>query len=318
MLQVDELLCLDVETANRNFSSICQIGVAKLHKDGVDVVFDRLVNPKQPLDKRHFEKHRIPEDETASAPTFQEVFAELRAVLHEKIVFTWRRFDGQAIAAACADLSIAPPVCVWVDAHPLVYRNDPNLTYGMKLEDICAYHGIMYTPHYAASDAAATLKLVQKCLAEISVIKAIASHSYRFRLEEESEVRNDEGDEDGYFRDVIVRVSEERLTSIPDTINYQAIKAKKVQKDGVASGAFTGQQVVITGELSKERDEFAEEIALLGFTTQANVTKKTTILIVGSEPGANKVEKAESYIEKGQQILICSEDDFRERFGLPR
>ena len=318
MLTVDELLCLDVETANRNFSSICQIGVAKLHKDGVDVVFDRLVNPNQPFDKRNVETHRIQEHDTASAPTFQEVFAELRALLHEKIVFTWRRFDGQAIAAACADLGIAPPVCVWVDAHPLVYRNDPNLNYSMKLEDICAYHGIMYTPHYAASDATATLKVVQKCLAETSVIKAIATHSYRFRLEEEPTWRSDGGDEDGYLQDVTVRVSEERFTSIPSTINYQAIKAKKVQKDGIASGAFTGQQVVITGELSKERDEFAEEISLLGFTTQPNVTKKTTILIVGSEPGYNKVEKAESYIEKGQQILICSEDDFRERFGIPR
>jgi DNA polymerase-3 subunit epsilon len=217
MLQVDELLCLDVETANRNFSSICQIGVAKLHRDGVDVVFDRLVNPNQPFDKRNVETHRIQERDTGSAPSFQEVFAELRAVLHEKIVFTWRRFDGQAIAAACADLSIAPPVCVWVDAHPLVYRNDPNLTSSMKLEDICTYHGITYTPHYAASDATATLKLVQKCLAETSVIKAIASHSYRFRLEQERVLRSDEGGEDGYAQDVIVRVSEERFTSIPLT-----------------------------------------------------------------------------------------------------
>lgn len=318
MLQIDELLCLDVETANRNFSSICQIGVAKLHKDGVDVVFDRLVNPKQPFEKRNVETHRIQEHDTASAPTFREVFAELWAVLHEKIVFTWRRFDGQAIAAVCADLSIAPPVCVWVDAHPLVYRNDSNLTYRMKLEDICTYHGIKYSPHYAASDAAATLKLVQKCLAETSLIKAIASHSYRFRREEESAWRINDGDEDGHLQDEIVRVLEEGFTSVPPTIDYAARKAKKVQADGLPSGPFAGQQVVITGNLSGDRQAFAEEISALGFTTQANVTKKTTILIVGSEPGANKVEKAESYIVKGQQILICSEDDFRERFGIPR
>lgn len=318
MLQVDELLCLDVETANRNFSSICQIGVAKLHKDGLDVVFDRLVNPNQPFARKNVAVHRIHEHDTASAPTFQEVFAELRSLLNERIVFTWRQFDGQAIEAACAALGVAPPVSVWVDAHPLVYRSDPNLSHNMRLEEICRYHGIEYAAHHAASDATATLKLVQRCLGEISVIKAIASHSYRFRRKEESVWRINEGDEDGHARDVIVRVLEERLTSVPPTIDYAARKAKKVQADGLPSGRFAGQQVVITGDLSKERDEFAEEIALLGFTTQANVTKKTTILIVGSEPGANKVEKAESYIEKGQKILICSEDDFRERFGLPR
>lgn len=318
MLKVDELLCLDVETANRNFSSICQIGVAKLHDGGVDAVLDRLVNPNQPFDKRNVETHGIQEHDTASAPTFQEVFAELRALLHEQIVFTWRRFDGQAIAAACADLGIAPPLCVWVDAHPLVYRNDPNLTHNMRLDDICKYHGITYTPHHAASDATATMKVVQKCLADTSVIKAIAAHSYRFRLEEEPAWRSDGGDEEGYLQDVIVRVSEERFTSIPHTTNYGAIKAKKVQKDGILSGRFTGQQVVITGDLSKEREAFADEISLLGFTTQPNVTKKTTVLVVGDEPGYNKIVKAESYIEKGQQILICTEDEFRERFGIPK
>jgi len=318
MLQVDEVLCLDVETANRNFSSICQIGVAKLREGGVHGVFDRLVNPNQPFDKKNVKTHGIREHDTASAPTFHEVFAELRVLLHEKIVFTWRRFDGQAIAAICADLGVAPPVCVWVDAHPLVYRNDPNLNYSMRLEDVCKYHGITYTPHYAVSDAIATLKVVEKCLAEVSIIKAIASHSYRFRLEEQSVVRTNDGEEDGYFQDVIVRVSEEHLASMPRAIDYQAVKAKTVKKDGVVSGAFVGQNVVITGDLSKERDDFAEEISLHGFTTQPNVTKKTTILIVGDKPGYGKVSKAESYIERGQQILICGEDDFRERFGIPR
>jgi DNA ligase (NAD+) len=61
-----------------------------------------------------------------------------------------------------------------------------------------------------------------------------------------------------------------------------------------ASGPLVGQIFVITGGLSiGSRDEVAERLEGLGATVQNSVTKTTTYLIVGDDPGGSKLNKAE-------------------------
>jgi DNA ligase (NAD+) len=56
---------------------------------------------------------------------------------------------------------------------------------------------------------------------------------------------------------------------------------------------LAGKTYVITGELAgMSREEAASRLQALGAKVTGSVSKKTTALIVGTEPGASKLEKA--------------------------
>jgi DNA ligase (NAD+) len=65
--------------------------------------------------------------------------------------------------------------------------------------------------------------------------------------------------------------------------------------DRLKEGPLTGSQYVITGTLeSMTREQAASALEGLGAKVSDGVSKKTTGLIVGEEPGASKVKKAQA------------------------
>ena len=58
------------------------------------------------------------------------------------------------------------------------------------------------------------------------------------------------------------------------------------------SGPLVGQGCVLTGTLTKPRDEYAKLIEAAGGIVQGAVTSKTRYLIAGANTGATKTEKA--------------------------
>ena len=77
---------------------------------------------------------------------------------------------------------------------------------------------------------------------------------------------------------------------------------------------------MFTGPLVVPRREGADMAAAAGCDVAANVTKKTTLLVVGTKDKSklqgyeksSKHRKAEALIEKGAKIQILSESDFSE------
>jgi DNA ligase (NAD+) len=58
---------------------------------------------------------------------------------------------------------------------------------------------------------------------------------------------------------------------------------------------LAGKTYVITGEVTgMSRDEAQAKLQALGAKVTGSVSKKTTALIVGAEPGASKLEKAQA------------------------
>ncbi|HWZ65332.1 MAG TPA: NAD-dependent DNA ligase LigA [Patescibacteria group bacterium] len=71
---------------------------------------------------------------------------------------------------------------------------------------------------------------------------------------------------------------------IPQAVNLAVSEA----------GTLNGKSFVITGSLDKiEREDAAEKIRQLGGTFQTSVGKTTTYVVVGENPGASKITKAE-------------------------
>lgn len=72
-----------------------------------------------------------------------------------------------------------------------------------------------------------------------------------------------------------------------------------------SSSPFLGKTFVITGTLSKSRDEFKDELLNLGAKVSSSISKKTDFLLCGSEAGS-KLEKAN---ELG--VKVISEDEYK-------
>jgi DNA ligase (NAD+) len=72
---------------------------------------------------------------------------------------------------------------------------------------------------------------------------------------------------------------------------------------------FKGTIWVITGTLSRPREEIGEEIARQGGKVSGSVSKKTSFVLAGKEAGS-KLEKA-----KTLGIRIVNEEEFRTLLG---
>ncbi len=85
--------------------------------------------------------------------------------------------------------------------------------------------------------------------------------------------------------------------------DYEAtVKAEK--------GALDGMTIVITGTLSKPREEFESLIERIGGRATGSVSKKTSFVLAGEEPGSNKIDKA-----KQLGIKVIAEDEFLKMIG---
>ena len=97
-----------------------------------------------------------------------------------------------------------------------------------------------------------------------------------------------------------------------------------VKREGSPDGALYGHVVVFTGSLAIPRTEAADLAAHVGCTVAQNVTKKTTMLVVGVQDRnrlngyekSGKHRNAESLIKQGQEICLLSETDFFDVVGL--
>jgi len=128
--------------------------------------------------------------------------------------------------------------------------------------------------------------------------------------------------------DKFIEATEDELTNIPDIGNIIAKSIKqyfslefnqkqinKLKEYGINT-TYTGPKIeinenfynktfVITGTLEKyTKDEIEEKIELLGGKTSSSVSKKTSAVIVGKNPGS-KFEKAQKI-----EIPIWNEDEF--------
>jgi DNA polymerase III epsilon subunit-like protein len=94
-------MALDVETADRDRGSICQVGVAAVRADGTLATWASYVDPG-PSDWSCSFVHGITAATVRGAPRFDAVLPVIAALIGTRLVFQHSGFDRSAIAAACA------------------------------------------------------------------------------------------------------------------------------------------------------------------------------------------------------------------------
>ena len=77
------------------------------------------------------------------------------------------------------------------------------------------------------------------------------------------------------------------------------------------SSELAGKTFVFTGTLTAPREDFEEKVAERGGKASGSVSKKTSYVVVGDNPGATKVNKA-----KDLGVPMIDEDEFERIIGL--
>lgn len=271
-------VAVDVETANPDVASICQVGLVAFTGGEQVWTWQSLVNPEDYFDPFNVAIHRIDETMVAAAPRFAAVFSELAERLSGRVVVSHTPFDRSAFDKAAERNGLPRLDCTWLDSAKVVRRAWPEYSQsGFALARVTEAMGIALQHHVAAEDARAAGELVVRAIRKTGLSLA----------------------------DWLKQVQ-------------RPITGNRIAQGGNPDGPLAGEVIVFTGVLSRPRAEAAELAARAGCSVAESVTRETTILVVGEQnldrlaghEKSLKHAKAEQLIQQGHEIRIISELDF--------
>ena len=278
---------IDVETANADRSTICQIGIVHVRDGQVCDRWVSLVDPEDWFDAWNIAIHGLSAEVVEGAPTLPALDGELRARLGASVVVSHTNFDRVAIERAMEKYNLGQPQVTWLDSAKVVRRAWPD-RYSIKgygLASVAKDLGITFRHHDALEDATAAAEIVIR-----------ASEETGFDIS-------------GWLERTARPINPKRR-SAGSTIQIG---------DANPDGHLSGETVVFTGSLSITRQRATDFAAQAGCEVRESVTKRTTILVVGLQgkerlngyTKSSKHRKTESLASNGAGIQILSEADFR-------
>jgi DNA polymerase-3 subunit epsilon len=278
-----EFIAVDVETANPDLSSICQIGLVAFRDGQILAEVQTLVNPEDYFDELNVMIHGIDEAQVEDAPTLPELASIITQALSGNVAACHTFFDRVAVTRAFEKYQLTPPECRWLDTAKVTRRAWPEVAKtGYGLASIAEKLGIKFRHHEAQEDARA---------AGLVLIRAIETTGITL---------------DEWF---------DRVRRPIDLASQ-----KPITREGNPDGPLYGEVVIFTGSLSIPRREAADLAATAGCRVATGVSSVITILVVGDQDirklrGQTKSSKhrsAEELIAQGHAIRILRESDFRQ------
>jgi len=275
-------IALDVETANPDRSSVCQIGIIEFQNGQIANEYDWLVNPEVEFDPFHTHIHGIAPDHVKGKPTWPDIYQQVVNIISDQIVVCHTPFDRTSMNRLCDRYNLAHLPCNWLDTAEVARRTWAEFSgSGYALARVAYHLSISYQAHNAKEDARAAGEVLLRAIEQTKIPLS------------------------RWMRGV------HRWMELPCNPGQEHPLDNHV-------GRLQGEVVVFTGTLTIPRG-VAEEMAQdAGCEVGSSVTTKTTLLIVGAQDmdrlggyaKSSKHRKAEELIIKGQQIRIIHEDDF--------
>jgi DNA polymerase-3 subunit epsilon len=282
-----DFIAIDVETANPDMASICQIGIACFEGGVLAEQWVSYVDPQDYFDPMNIVVHGITEGDVAEAPTFPAVMREIAPILNDGIVVCHTHFDRVAFRQAAERFGATMPPVTWLDSARVTRRTwEQFRRRGYGLHSVCAMLGYEFRHHDALEDAKAAGHILLAAIRETGLSV------------------------------------DQWLKRVQQPIDPNAPRHSKssppIRREGNPEGDLYGEVLVFTGALALPRREAADMAATIGCQVASGVTKKTTLLVVGDQDvtklagheKSSKHRKAEKLISEGQNIRILRETDF--------
>ena len=278
-----DFVAIDVETANPDLASICEVGAVTFKDSKPGHTFQTFVDPEDEFNPVNVSIHGIDESSVGGCGTFPVAMESLRPLLNENIVVSHTAFDRVSLARAGEKYQLPAIECRWLDTARIVRRTWKQFAKsGYGLADVAEWCGIDFVHHQAHEDARAAGEILVRAVAETGLS----------------------------LEDWLLRAWQPGRSSTSPS--------PPIKRMGNPEGPLAGEVIVFTGALMIPRREAADLAASKGCDIETSVTNKTTLLVVGDQDlrrlgghqQSSKHRKAESLIESGQQIRILGETDF--------
>lgn len=157
-----QFIALDVETANADSASICQIGIACVGHDNNIQTWSAYVDPQMPFAPFNIELHGIGPDTVEGAQSFKQLWPDMLPLLSRHPMVQHSRFDEKAINAACKAHRLLRPRLNWHDSVTIARAAWPELkgNGGHGLANLKQVLGLDFHHHDAGEDARAAAMVV--------------------------------------------------------------------------------------------------------------------------------------------------------------
>jgi DNA polymerase-3 subunit epsilon len=278
-------VAVDVETANADLSTICQIGVASFENGQIRAEWSSLIDPEDYFDDINISIHGIDPSMVKGKPKLPDIAEVLRRLLKDEITVSHTHFDRISLEQAFTKYGIPLLETSWLDSARVARRTWKECAWkGYGLGKVCKKIGYEYKAHDALEDAKAAGHVILAAISETG----LDIHKWQERVQQ------------------------------PIDPEHSSV-GKAIHRDGNPEGDFFGDVIVFTGALDIHRHDAADLAASIGCEVGTSVTKRTTILVVGDQDVARlaghekstKHRKAESLVAEGQGIRILRETDFK-------
>ena len=165
-----DFVAVDVETANSNVSSICQVGIAVVRSAEIKEVWTQLVDPHDFFDPYNIAIHGIDQKMVTGCPRFEELYGKIARHLGE-IVVSHTFFDRRAISKAFEECGKSLRYGTWIDSAQVARRAWPDkyALRGYNLENIARDLGIHFRHHDAGEDARVAAEIVLRAYADTTL-----------------------------------------------------------------------------------------------------------------------------------------------------
>lgn len=305
-MMISDFVAIDFETANAQRGSPCALGVVTVAEGKIVDRKKWLMRPPSSVD--YFEPynmyvHGITPQMVASKPRFGDLLNDIVEVIDGRMVVAHNAgFDLSVLRHACEESGLNFPnlsfLCTLVLSRTMLDIETHSLP------RVAQELGIRFTGHHdPLADAECTARVL------IYLAEMVGATDIETLLSKQSVCI-------GYMQSGIWRGSHKihqslsRKTYLPDA---------SITAD--SDNFLYGEMVVITGKLPYgiSRRVAWNTIASLGGQPQQNITKKTTLIIIGDwdtatlSPGAansSKYRKAMTLRQAGQDIEIMNGHDF--------
>lgn len=288
-----DFVAIDFETANFARASACAVGVARVVGGELQESDEWFIDPPGGAYFTNSFIHGITEDHVVGAPSWEESLDRLSAFARELPLVAYSGFDRGVYNAANAVSGALDRGFEWRNAHSLARRRLVETGHSLDdygLSTVADYLGIpAFEHHRAVADAEA-------CAAVVLRLAALDGSADLQAL-----------------WPAPVRVARAR-TYVPKS----PLPAANLEAD--PEHPLYGKSICFTGRLDGFTQGAAERIAAdFGASVEDNVTKRTTLVVVGQfspahlRAGAvlsNKASKAATLAARGQKIEILDEDAF--------
>jgi DNA polymerase-3 subunit epsilon len=278
-----EFTALDVETANPNLASICQIGLVSFRDGRIVERWESLVNPEDYFDPLYVWRSGIDETTVRTAPTFRAIHVALGRRINGRLIASHMPFDRLALVRDCERYGMPQFEYTWLDTARVVRRAWPQFAArGYNLVNIATECEIEFDHHNALEDARAAGEVLLRAIERTGIS----------------------------LSDWLLRAQQP----------ISAAVSVSFAQDGNPDGPLYGESIAFTGALTLGRKEAARLAAICGCAVTDGVTQATTLLVVGDQDirrlagheKSAKHRKAEALIAKGQTIRILQESDFQQ------